>query len=97
MYGGKWISVAGLYAALIISDTGIGMDKEIQSQIFEPFFTTKEAGKGSGLGLSLCLGIVEKHAGKIEVSSELTKGTIFTIDLAATQSKVTMQTVSHFE
>jgi signal transduction histidine kinase len=77
-----------------IEDDGPGIPQEVQNKVFEPFFTTKEAGKGSGLGLALCLGIVEKHAGKIDISSEPNKGTIFTIDLAATQTKVPMQIVS---
>lgn len=71
-----------------VEDDGPGIPEEVQNKIFEPFFTTKEAGKGSGLGLALCLGIVEKHNGEIKVTSEPGKGTIFTIDLAASQSQL---------
>ncbi|MDQ7032388.1 MAG: ATP-binding protein [Desulfonauticus sp.] len=62
-----------------IEDTGPGIPKTLLSKIFDPFFTTKDVGKGSGLGLAVCQGIVEKHQGKIKVSSQEGKGTKFTI------------------
>lgn len=64
-----------------IRDNGSGMPLEIKNKIFDPFFTTKEVGKGTGLGLSICYQIVEKHQGKIEVSSETGLGTEFAIAL----------------
>jgi two-component system NtrC family sensor kinase len=66
---------------IIISDTGIGISQEDIPHIFEPFFTTKKDGKGVGLGLSVVYGIVERHGGKISVSSERNKGTTFTLTL----------------
>ncbi|WP_020530808.1 sensor histidine kinase [Flexithrix dorotheae] len=57
-----------------ITDSGHGMDPEIQKHIFEPFFSTKEEGQGTGLGLSISLSIIKEHQGKIEVESELGKG-----------------------
>ncbi len=66
---------------ITVSDNGIGIPKENVSKIFDPFFTTKEIGKGTGLGLSVTFGIIEKHKGKIEVSSDLGNGTTFIVSL----------------
>ena len=64
---------------LMVSDTGSGIPLEIKEKIFEPFFTTKSEGQGTGLGLSLVKEIVERFKGRITVSSELSKGTVFEI------------------
>ena len=68
-------------AFISITDNGQGMTEEIKSKIFDPFFTTKDVGSGTGLGLSITYGIIESHNGKIEVKSEIGKGTTFTISL----------------
>ncbi|MEO5625996.1 MAG: GAF domain-containing protein [Dokdonella sp.] len=64
-----------------IGDTGSGIDPSHVNRIFEPFFTTKPVGTGTGLGLSVSYSIIQKHAGTIEVASELGEGTTFTIRL----------------
>ncbi|MCM8540640.1 MAG: response regulator [Lentisphaeraceae bacterium] len=78
---------ADCYACVKISDTGIGMSKEVMERIFEPFFTTKEKDKGTGLGLSATYGTIQQHGGAIVVDSELGKGSSFTILLPASQER----------
>ncbi len=64
-----------------VCDTGIGIPPDDMSKIFEPFFTTKEVGKGTGLGLAVCYGIISEHGGRLNVRSNLGKGTTFSIVL----------------
>ena len=66
-----------------VQDTGCGISRENLRKLFTPFFTTKEKGKGVGLGLAVAHGIIERHKGKIEVQSEVGKGTTFSIYLRA--------------
>ena len=69
------------FVYISFTDTGVGIPEENLSKIFDPFFTTKEVGKGTGLGLAVCYGIVEKHGGRIEVESQVGRGTTFRIVL----------------
>ncbi len=67
------------YVRLEFSDSGAGMTAEAKRRLFEPFFTTKTEGKGAGLGLATCYGIVKQHGGAILAESEPGRGTVFTI------------------
>lgn len=69
------------FVKISITDTGVGIPKENVDKLFQPFFTTKKVGEGTGLGLSIAHGIVEKHKGRIEIKSEINKGTEFVIYL----------------
>jgi two-component system NtrC family sensor kinase len=63
---GRWVEIA-------FTDTGPGIPPDVLAKVFDPFFTTKE--RGTGLGLSVVYGIAERHGGKIEIHSEVGKGT----------------------
>ena len=85
--GGKLkfrVFAKGNRVVIEVEDTGAGIPQENMSKIFEPFFTTKEVGKGTGLGLAVCYGIISEHGGRLSVRSTLGKGTTFSIFLPAT-------------
>ncbi|OSM00163.1 sensor histidine kinase [Magnetofaba australis] len=69
------------YVRILLSDNGVGMDAQTLERIFEPFFTTKEVGEGSGLGMSIALGVVESHDGLLFVDSQPGVGTTFSLYL----------------
>jgi CheY-like chemotaxis protein/two-component sensor histidine kinase len=77
----------GTYLRLSVADTGWGISSEYLNAIFEPFFTTKGPGEGTGMGLSVVQGIVEKYGGRIKVTSEVGRGTTFNIYLPVCQDK----------
>jgi len=77
-----------------ISDTGKGISVENQKRIFEPFFTTKAVGQGTGLGLSLAYSIIQKHHGKLEVTSEVGHGSSFRVEIPQKQPNAASTTAT---
>jgi signal transduction histidine kinase len=73
----------GSFVLIEVCDNGIGIPSENLPKIFEPFFTTKEIGRGTGLGLAVCYGILTEHGGSLDVQSTVGVGTTFTISLPA--------------
>ncbi len=77
----------GRFVSIAVSDTGMGIPREVIERVFEPFFTTKEVGKGTGLGLATAVGIVKGYGGCIDVSSEIGKGATFRVFLPAAEAQ----------
>lgn len=75
------INKQGSNAVIKFRDTGVGMSKESIQKVFEPFFTTKPVGEGTGLGMSIAYRVIQNHHGKIDIQSEIGKGTTFIITL----------------
>ena len=91
--GNIWITtrrvIDGLQpqVTIAIRDDGPGMTPELQARIFEPFFTTKDVGQGTGLGLSVSYGIIQRHHGALAVASAPGAGATFTITLPVQQGE----------
>lgn len=82
----------GRYVRVKVRDTGIGINEAILPKIFNPFFTTKERGRGTGLGLSSAYGIIKNHRGFIKVTSQVSRGSVFTLFLPASASPMQAET-----
>ena len=77
------------YVTIIFEDDGCGMDEKSVNKIFDPFYTTKPVGEGTGLGMSISYKVIKNHNGNIQVSSEIGKGTTFTIKLPIENKNIT--------
>ncbi len=75
----------GMYSVIRVKDNGCGMDAMTQKRLFEPFFTTKPPGKGTGMGMAVLYGIVQRHDGTVTVESEVGKGTTIEVYLPKCQ------------
>jgi PAS domain S-box-containing protein len=84
----------GEYVKLSVEDTGHGIPPDIQDQIFDPYFTTKKVNEGSGLGLSVTMGIVKSHNGLIRFNSHLNQGTVFNVFLPLMKTGVSKDIAS---
>jgi len=80
----------GKYLQISVSDTGVGISREIINRIFEPFFTTKPQGKGTGLGLAAVYRTIQDHQGSINVYSEPGNGTVFNVYLPVSSENLTL-------
>lgn len=76
------------WIVITVSDTGVGIDETVRQQIFDPFYTTKEVGEGTGLGLAVAYGIINKHKGTITVRSNKDKGSTFIVSLPHTSTQI---------
>jgi PAS domain S-box-containing protein len=76
---------AGNHVLISFADNGVGLTGEVKSRLFQPFFTTKATGEGTGLGLSLSMGIIKEHSGTIRAEGEPGKGSTFTVELPIVQ------------
>ncbi len=92
-------AIKGEHVEIGFQDTGCGLPKDVQEKMFEPFYTTKPVGEGTGLGMSISYGIIEKHQGSIIVDSEINEGTTITLrlPLKATSSQSTSASDMHLE
>jgi signal transduction histidine kinase len=88
VYGRTGEIVPGEYAVMEVADNGCGMDAATLSRACEPFFTTKAVGEGTGMGLSVVLGMVQSHGGDLQVDSVPGEGSTFRIFLPATEESV---------
>jgi two-component system cell cycle sensor histidine kinase/response regulator CckA len=92
VHGDFYKPIKGNYAMLVVTDTGTGIDKNVQQKIFDPFFSTKEVGRGTGLGLASTYGIIKNHNGYIELESEKGVGATFKIFLPAAGKSLPSET-----